>query len=334
MTLVVLTLGVTVDERIYPKIYDILMEVYKDDHKAGGIIYQLKSKNITAEFYKPIMLKENATLKAALMSNEKLLSYVVNVFDPRKKKFNGLKLKVLQWYPHFSTFIDEFLKFLWREGVQKPEVDRLKKNEKEFQKKVQPRLKKYAENATFQNGVHEAIKLHLLNILRNDSITPEKNEIFNNSIKNQDKNKQLDLLFNRVKLKEISESYFKSYCLTWINKKTTNMANFKLTECIEKEICTQQICFTDTCLTNRLKAYQKNKIATATKIKDEIDGTIFDIIRESLKTKKNINADCIFEYIIRDDPTGEFYNPELFFNEKKLNDFIGAKERSYKSRHT
>lgn len=121
-------------------------------------------------------------------------------------------------------------------------------------------------------------------------------------------------------------------CLSRVNEEISNDALLKDNKCIAREICSQPKVFTDAFLKAELRkyfpvSYSMKSHSENSKIKDDIDETIYDVIRYALKDKAKKTQsnekmlekiDCFADYIKRNNKMDKLYNTELIFDQIKL----------------
>lgn len=301
----------------------VLREKHKNDHKTKGTMNFIRTKNIS-KIDDISLINNKEKLKGFLYNNAAILDYE-KMFDSRKKMFDDFEKKVLSWYPHFSTFIKDFSKFLWRASVQKAELEKLKKNKSEFQSLISSHLSKFVLIPTDRKSVADSIRHQIYGIFKADyKIKPQSqlNSTYAAVVKSLDPKifEQLDLLFHREKLKRL----ITDKCLKKLDNRVESTLD-RAYKCMSKETCRRKGYFDAASRVEHLKSYAKNKNQSPAKITDEIDATIFDLIREDLKNRMKFDADkinCIVEFLMVKDATSAVYDPELFFNEPKLTMFI------------
>jgi hypothetical protein len=187
---------------ILPKIEEILDVKYESNPKLRKAAYnKLLSNNavMIRKFYEPRLLTNQDELWRKV--TESLESYE-RFFLEQQQLYETFKSKVLNWHPHFEIMMENLLTFLWREGkLQFEQIRQLTYSQTDLQMKLTPHLRNFTANSTFAGQVHDAIRLHVKNVVESDKRLDPSTSLayFNQEIQNS--NYPIELLFDQQKIK-------------------------------------------------------------------------------------------------------------------------------------
>lgn len=357
-----------VDSRIYDKIKVFVDRSYSNDTDlANAMNLNLRNNDKLAIKLKPYMLYDQPALETTI---KPFVESYKKFYTSKKDLFISFKLKALNVFPHFQPFIESFCKFLWKSGHFE-DVRKFANSEENFQSKIQGHLKNYiVSNSANKQDIEQAIKLHIKAIMKNDlKISPAKiTKTFNDFLKRHSSNilNDSNLLTDSQKLTQMIHQFLNppnttpnkpnqtKFCLSQFESKITKiiqdlrnptelqsalLTHFEDNKCAAQEICSNKLNFDDAYLKKELKPYIKafekfhenRETEGNKKIVDEIDETVYEIIREVLnKGDDSTKSDCIVDYMIRTKKIDKVYSLDLLFDEALLVQKINPIVRQYK----
>lgn len=243
----------------------------------------------------------------------------LNIDDAYAKLEDNLRL----WIP---TFERDFLQFLKAKNIDVAEITNLNVDRKSFFSKSNVlhqefiRVKKPNYSTLVSRQVEEIARdFHQKDAgekLRSTSVEVEQ-------LGDIEKLTQ----YLAVELDEINYAE----CRQLVENKVEG--SLKGNKCIATEICKRKSIFDQNYLNNQLEVYNYHHREANSKIEDEIDETIFDIFHESLLQRTPDKADCIVDFLKRENIVDKSYTPELFFNEQMLSSRVSEALKAYEDKY-
>lgn len=134
--------------------------------KEATINHLSKNQNVTNSLDRRLFRNRNDLKTIVLAQANSYASY----YKQRRNLLSAFKKKALQWYPHFASFIDDFVfTSLWRKGLKESVVKELSISKSSLESKIMPHIQTfYGESEENKIKVHEAIDSHVREILKTD----------------------------------------------------------------------------------------------------------------------------------------------------------------------
>lgn len=246
------------------------------------------------------------------------LSQLLSPFIENSKLRSALD----DWFPHDKAFNELFMNFLISQRIPATTTHYLSQNKQQVLQNTY--FERFARDqySEFTKRVYEKVRVLLIRKYKPDSTKVEttmsylRNKGFERSFTPQ-------MLYNlRLISNSVADELKRIDCLDKVNDKKNLFPYLTNNMCIANEICSQNKGSDDGFLDDEFQKYSPNRINNkfdvTTNIQDEIDETIYDVIRYVLKDKTNEKSDCIADYIKRNDKIISIYSPELIFNETEL----------------
>lgn len=324
--------------------------------KEATINHLKRNQNVTNSLDRRLFRNKNDLKTIVLAQANSYASY----YKQRRNLLSAFKKKALQWYPHFASFIDDFVfTSLWRKGLKESVVKELSISKSSLESKIMPHIQTfYGESEENKIKVHEAIDSHVREILKTDFQISESqlNKHFTEFKRGQPQFYRLNALFDREEIsQEIHNKFFKecvNSTMVAVNKMLPAASrndpeilealksHFESNKCVSVEICTQNRNYTNSELLKKLQPYIKafvkfydgEETVGNTNIKDEIDLTIYEVIRKYLKAKKKFSdtkAKCAVNFMRRNNQIDSIYSPDLLFDEGNLENVLKDVLREY-----
>lgn len=276
---------------------------------------------------------------ALLLEENKLKTRIDDFIHARKNYyFHKFQEKLFSWFPQLWKQISDFPFFIWDIDSNGEILKNLSSTKSEFLSIDNVYLQRYAaeKKVEFDSKIYEIIEKIILKNINSATVIMNMRKLKSEHIEESFTPQMLfvtSFLENLVKSK-LDNSFA---CVKNLQSKLDEiLASQNLTDgiirknCVAKEICSRNI---------HAEAYQEefNKYILGFKekfndkrfdlnvnIKDEIDESIYDVIRKLLKTKpwSSEKSDCIVDFLIRTREIDKIYTPDLLFDEVKLRKII------------
>lgn len=291
----------------------------KESSRHRTILIKLKAEGHMDAFVSVEFLYVPESLEKSVKPAINEIIRKLNVDDAYAKLEDNLRLWI-------RTFERDFLQFLEAKNIDVAEITNLNSDRKSFFSKSNVlhqefiRVKKPNYSALVSRQVEE--------IARDFHQKDAGEKLRSTSVKVEqlgDLEKLSEYL--AIKLDEINYAE----CRQLVEDKAEGSE--KGNKCIATEICNQKSIFDQNYLNNQLKVYNYHRRKANSKIQDEIDETVFDIFRESLLQRNPDKAECIVNFLKRENIVDEVYTPELFFNDQMLSSRVSEALKDYENKY-
>lgn len=324
------------NQLVYGEVKIFLKEI--DANKVEENLEKLRANNFD-ESFKPNLLINSSDLKQ--LTRDKL-NYIWT-----SEAFQNIEYYLNIWFPNSTEFISAFTNHLKSKGVKLDTLQSLTKNRNEMfsEGKVQISYFISHNKEVFNALVYKEVG-RILRILDASRVEEKLDKLKRNKFQTKFSSESL---INRSQFQRLIENEVETInyneCKKGLKARMSNLVTTEPSEvqkslqdnkCIEEEICNRKSEFNEKYLQEELTLYieplKRNDRSKNENIKDEIDDSIYETIKSTLKDDKKLSdakIECIVSFIYRKNLIDRVYTTELLFDPEKLMTHIKPMVQEY-----